>query len=209
VQQRFPVGRNPLCRPGRWLVRWMRMWRKQLHTLDHSPLLVIIEPILTRLEAGDDRMPRCRRMLGCMLTRRTVAAADVSTLRTATKMKPPASRRRQAFDTPKAARLRSGVDPALVFFHFQFSFCHLATAAIKPEQHWPRNWTMVLPTPSYRPHYLNALGARLSPSSSAQGRSRTKPPMAHRYEGVVDTIVQLFLHACVWPNGSRSTCTWI
>ena len=30
------------------------MWRKQLHTLDryHALLLVIVEPILTRLEAG-------------------------------------------------------------------------------------------------------------------------------------------------------------
>ena len=52
------------------------MWRKQLHTLDHPPLLVIVEPILTRLEAGNDRIPCCRRMLGRMLARRTVAATD-------------------------------------------------------------------------------------------------------------------------------------
>src|SRR5579863_10389233 len=100
----------------------MRMWRKQLHTLDHSLLLVVVEPIFTRLEAGNDRMPCCRRMLGRMLARRTVAATDVPALRTPTEMKPPARRRRQAFGTPIATRLRSGVDSALVFFHLPFPF---------------------------------------------------------------------------------------
>ena len=98
------------------------MRRKQFHTFDHALLLVIEEPILTRLEACNDRMPcRCR-MLGCMLTRRTVAATDVPTLRTPTKMKPPTFRRCQAFDTPLATRLRSGVDSAVVFLHVRFSF---------------------------------------------------------------------------------------
>ena len=65
------------------------MRRKQLHTLDHPLFVVIVEPILTRLEAGNDRMPcRCR-MLGCMLARRTVTASDVPTLRTPAEMKPP------------------------------------------------------------------------------------------------------------------------
>src|SRR5579863_7724978 len=100
----------------------MRMWRKQLHTLDHPPLLVIVEPILTRLEAGNDRMPcRCR-MLGRMLARRTVAATDVPTLRTPAEVKPPTFRRRQAFHTPIATRLRCGVYPAQTLFHFRFSF---------------------------------------------------------------------------------------
>jgi len=98
------------------------MWRKQLHTLDHPPLLVIVEPILTWLEAGNDGMPCFRRMLGRMLARRTVAAADVPTLRTPTEMKPPASRGRQALDAPVSTRLRIGVDSALVFSHFQISF---------------------------------------------------------------------------------------
>jgi hypothetical protein len=81
-----------------------------------SPALVIVEPILTRLEAGNDRMPCRRRMLGCMLARRTVAASDVPALRTPAEMKPPTSRRRQAFHTPIAAWFRSGVDSALIFF---------------------------------------------------------------------------------------------
>jgi hypothetical protein len=98
------------------------MRRKQFHTFDRPLLLVIVEPILARLEAGNDRMPRCRRMLGCMLARRTVAASDVPTLRTPTKMKPPAVRRRQAFYTSVTARLRSGVDSTHTLFHFPFSF---------------------------------------------------------------------------------------
>jgi hypothetical protein len=39
----------------------MRVRRKQFQTFDHSPLLVIEEPVLTRLKAGYDRMPCCRR----------------------------------------------------------------------------------------------------------------------------------------------------
>jgi hypothetical protein len=52
VQERFPVGRHT----SRWsrsgLISRVRMRRKQLCTLDHRLLLVIEEPILTRLKAG-------------------------------------------------------------------------------------------------------------------------------------------------------------
>src|ERR1700722_7638540 len=122
MQQRFPIGWNSPCRSRCWLILRMRMWPKQLPPLDHSPLLVVVEPILTRLEAGNDRMPCYRRMFGRMLARRTVAATDVPTLRTPTEMKPPAFWCCQAFDAPIATRLGSGVDSALVFFHSQVSF---------------------------------------------------------------------------------------
>src|SRR5208282_6941818 len=122
VQERFPAGWHPSCWSRNGLICWMRMRRKQLHTLYHRLLLVIEEPILTWLEAGNDRMPcRCG-MLGCMLARRTVAATDVPTLRTPAEVKPPAFRCRQAFHTPIATRLRSGVDSAQTLFHFRFSF---------------------------------------------------------------------------------------
>jgi len=88
----IPSWPAPFPRSGGGLICWMRMRRKQLRTPDHFLLPVIVEPILTRLEAGYDRMPRCRRMLGCMLTRRTVTASDVPTLRTAAEMKPPTFR---------------------------------------------------------------------------------------------------------------------
>jgi hypothetical protein len=51
--------------------------------------LVIVEPVLTGLKAGYDRMPGRRCMLRCMLTGRAVAASDVPALRTPAEMKPP------------------------------------------------------------------------------------------------------------------------
>ncbi len=80
------------------------MRRKQLHALDHRGLVVIVEPILTWLEAGNDRMPGCSCVPGGMLARRAIAASDVPTLRTPTKVKPPTFRRRQTFDTPITSR---------------------------------------------------------------------------------------------------------
>jgi hypothetical protein len=132
VQERFPVGRHSSCGARCGLIFWMRMRRKQLHALDHSLLLVIVEPILTRLEAGNDRMPcRCR-MFGCMLARRTVAATDVPTLRTPAEMKPPTFRERQAFHAPIAAWFRFGVDSAQILFHFRFSFRDLCSRVTAP-----------------------------------------------------------------------------
>ena len=100
----------------------MRMRWKQFHTLDrdHALLLVIVEPVFARLKAGNDRMPCCGRMLGCMLTRRTVTATDVPTLRTAAEMKPPAIPRRQAFDTSLAAWIRRGINPGQIILHIDF-----------------------------------------------------------------------------------------
>ena len=34
-----------------------------VHTFDHPPFLVILEPVLARLKTADDPMPRLRRML--------------------------------------------------------------------------------------------------------------------------------------------------
>ena len=88
VQQRFPIGWNSAC----GLDPPDANRRRQLHALDHPLRFVIEEPILTRLEAGNDRMSCCRRMLGRMLARRTVAATDVPALLTPTEVKPPAFR---------------------------------------------------------------------------------------------------------------------
>ncbi len=121
VQQRFPVGRHPSCRAGNGLASWMRVRRKQLRTLDLSPRLVVIKPVLTGLKTGDDRMPCLCRMPGCVLARRAVAAADVPTLRTAAEVKPPTVRGRQAFHAPIATWLRSGINSAVIFLHCDFS----------------------------------------------------------------------------------------
>ena len=103
---------------------------KQLRTRNHCALLVIEEPILAGLETGNDRMPGRSRVFGRMLARRTVAATDVPTLRTPAQMKPPTFRRRQAFDTPIATRLRSRVNSVVIFLHFEFSF--LAADEVPP-----------------------------------------------------------------------------
>src|SRR5436305_13094849 len=59
VEQRFPIGRNSADWSWRSLTLRMRTRRHQLHALNRLPPVVIEEPILVRLEAGDDRMPRC------------------------------------------------------------------------------------------------------------------------------------------------------
>ena len=122
VQERFPVGWHPSGGSRYGLACGMRVRRKQFRTFDHRARLVIVEPILTRLEAGNDWMPRRFRMLGGMLIRRTVAASDVPALRTAAEMEPPAVRRRQAFYASVAARLRSRINSAPILRHFDLSF---------------------------------------------------------------------------------------
>jgi hypothetical protein len=121
VQQRFPVGRHPSCGSRNGLTSWMRMRRKQLRTLDLSPRLVVVEPVLARLKAGDDRMSRLCRMFGCVLARGTVAATDVPTLGTAAEVKPPTIRGRQTFHAPIATWFRSGINSAEIFLHCDFS----------------------------------------------------------------------------------------
>lgn len=122
VQKRLPIVRHSSRRPGHRLTFRMRVRRSQLRACDHRPRFVIVEPILTRLEAGNDRMPRLGRVLRCMLARRTVAATDVSALRAPPQMQPPAIRRRQAFHAPIAARLCSGVNSTQALFHFPSLF---------------------------------------------------------------------------------------
>lgn len=90
VQQRFPVGWNSVFWSRCGLIKGMRMRRQQLRTFNHCLRLVIKEPILAWLEARDDRMPACSRVLRGMLARRAIAASDVPTLGTSTEVKPPA-----------------------------------------------------------------------------------------------------------------------
>jgi len=62
VQERFPVGWHPSCGSRCGLISGMRVRWKQFHTFDHPLLLVVVEPVLARFKAGNDRMPCCRRM---------------------------------------------------------------------------------------------------------------------------------------------------
>jgi hypothetical protein len=65
VQERLPVGWHPSRGPRCGLTYGMRMRRKQLHSRDHPLFFVVEEPVLTRLETGNDRMPGRGRVLGC------------------------------------------------------------------------------------------------------------------------------------------------
>jgi hypothetical protein len=105
VQQRFPISWDFSCWSGCLLIQGMRMRGKQLSALDHRGLIIIVEPILTWLEARNNRMAGCSCVPGRMLARRAIAATDVPTLRTPTEMKPPTFGLRQTFDTPIASRL--------------------------------------------------------------------------------------------------------
>jgi hypothetical protein len=63
VQERFPVGWHPSGGPRRRLTFWMRVRRKQFHSIDHRLALIVEEPILAGLKTGYDRMPSRHRML--------------------------------------------------------------------------------------------------------------------------------------------------
>jgi hypothetical protein len=99
----------------------MRVRRRQFHTFGRRLLLVVVEPFFAWLKAGYDRMAGRRSMLRSMLTRRTVTAPDVPTLRTSAEMKPPTFGRRKTFDTPVATWFGGEIDSAMIFFHFCFS----------------------------------------------------------------------------------------
>ena len=91
----------------------MSLRGKQSHALDHRLLLVVV----IGLETGDDGMARGSGVPRCMLTRRGVAASDVTALSTSTEVKPPAIRRRKALRTSISSRPGLEVDSARIFSH--------------------------------------------------------------------------------------------
>jgi hypothetical protein len=66
-----------------------------------------------------------------------------------------------------------------------------SSATIEPEENESRNWTMVLPILSYRAQRLmpEAYGFH---AAGPEGRSVKETCFPNRYEGIADTIVQLF-----------------
>src|SRR5579862_4468160 len=90
MQVHLPVPRYPAGRPGYRLVGWMMLGRGQCRAAGEHPVLrVTPEPVFARLEAPDERVPGRGRVLGGVLGRRGVAAADVPALRAAAQMQPP------------------------------------------------------------------------------------------------------------------------
>ena len=62
VQLGFPIAWNSPLGSRDWLIFRMGMRRRQIHAIDHPLRSVIEEPILMRLETGDDSKLA---MIGC------------------------------------------------------------------------------------------------------------------------------------------------
>jgi hypothetical protein len=78
------------------------MWCGELWPFDEFCSAEVIKPVLSGLEACNNRVTgRCVVLRG-MLTRRSITAPDMSAFAATSKMEPPPARR-QAFDTAGAA----------------------------------------------------------------------------------------------------------
>ena len=148
VQQGAPIARDSTL--GAWdrLIYWMRARRLQFFARDHGVFSVVVKPILTRFEAGNNRMSVRFGMLGGVLARRAITAADVTALRAAPKMQPP-SAGRQAFHAAISTRFRSGVDSAVMLGSLLHRVAPLRSPtkcfASNPRGHRPRHARHSLP----------------------------------------------------------------
>ena len=116
VKERLPICRNRTCRPGHRLIHRMRVGSVKLRTVEEFFSAVVVKPILPRLEARNDRVPRFGVMLRCMLIWRIVTAADVTAFGASAKMQPPIALS-HAFGATRSAWLRRSVDAIPVGFH--------------------------------------------------------------------------------------------
>jgi hypothetical protein len=87
------------------------MGRQQFGTFHHLLILVVPEPVLARFKACADRMTSRSGMFGTMLTGGAIAAPDVTALRTAAKVQPPAIACKALY-APKAAGFGIKINPS-------------------------------------------------------------------------------------------------
>ena len=80
------------------------MRRGQFRTGKEFARSIIIKPPLAFLETRDNRVASSCVVFRCMLTGRTIAAADVTTFGASAQMQPPTAAR-QAFNTAGTTRL--------------------------------------------------------------------------------------------------------
>lgn len=92
------------------------MRRRQARTSHEILAYVAIEPVLTRLEARDDRMTRRAVVRRRVFTQRLIAAADVPAFRASAQMKPPAVFG-EALDATRARRWDLAFDAVGSFAH--------------------------------------------------------------------------------------------
>src|SRR5689334_612181 len=105
-----PVRRHPPLGAGHALVDRVLLRRRELRAVVGLLGLVAVEPVLTRLEALDERVSRSRSVRGRVLHGRGVAAADMPALRAPAQVHPPAARG-LALDAAFPARRHRRVDP--------------------------------------------------------------------------------------------------
>jgi hypothetical protein len=85
----LPIPRNAPCGTRYWLVIRVVTRRREGRSVDDRFTAVVPKPILTRLEALDHGVVELAGVPGGVLTRRSVAASDVATDRTAAEVEPP------------------------------------------------------------------------------------------------------------------------
>jgi hypothetical protein len=131
VKQRLPVCRHPFGRCGHRLIQRMRVRSGKLRAFEELLRTIVVKPVLARLEARDNRVTGSGAVFRCMLTWRTVAAADVSALRASAQMQPP-SAQPHTFDATCSARLGGRVDTILLGRHGLVSdSCRLAVSGAR------------------------------------------------------------------------------
>ena len=89
MQQLTPIARNAALGAWNGLIERMRARWHRFCTRDHGFFFVVVKTILTRFEAGNDRMAAHLGMLRSVLRRRAVTTADVTALRAAPQVQPP------------------------------------------------------------------------------------------------------------------------
>ena len=90
----------------------MSVRRGQFYSLNHLRRLIVPEPVLAWLKAGDDGVASLSSMSGAVLAGRTVTTTDVSAFRAAAQMQPPTVRCK-ALHTAGSTWLRLRIDSGM------------------------------------------------------------------------------------------------
>jgi hypothetical protein len=91
MQSLLPIGRNPSGRPRNRLLDRVMSRRREARSRRVILAPIVVKPVLTRLEARNDRVTRFTGVVACVLLRRVVTAADVTALCAPTEVEPPAA----------------------------------------------------------------------------------------------------------------------
>jgi len=103
VEVALPVARYVAGGTWRRLVQRMVLRWRQWWAFHAFVGCVVVEPLLARLEAADDRVAAGSGVSACVLARRRVTTADVAAASAAAQVEPP-SAAGEAFDATVAAR---------------------------------------------------------------------------------------------------------